>query len=353
MKGKLMMSLAGITTILICFSLGRAAEPIKLTYGNFFATTHGVGVLGSQFCDEIKKRTNGRVEIQYYPGGTLVTAPKVFNGVVQGVADIGLSASNYNMGRFPVFELIGLPLGFPSGWVVTHVNNDLFEKFKPKEWDAVHVLYFHGPGPYLVQTIKKPVKTLEEMKGLKLRGVGALADTEKDLGATPMPLEMADVYESMRRGVIDGIMGPLEQLKGWKTGDIVRYVTACWDVGIGSVFYVVMNKDKWNALPPDIKKIFEEVSDEWAEKTGVMWNKADIEGWEELKKQGGQMISLSPDESRKWVRAVQTQVTDKRKEVISKGFSEKEVNDYLAFIAERIAYWKKAEKDRKIPTVTD
>jgi TRAP-type C4-dicarboxylate transport system substrate-binding protein len=188
---------------------------------------------------------------------------------------------------------------------------------------------------------------------LKLRGVGSLADTEKALGATPMPLEMADVYESMRRGVIDGIMGPLEQLKGWKTGDIVRYVTSCWDVGIGSVFYVIMNKDKWNALPPDVKKIFEEVSQEWAEKTGVMWNKADIEGWEELKKQGGQMIPLAPDESKKWVQAVQTQVTDKKKELVSKGFSEKEVNDYLAFIAERIAYWKKAEKDRKIPTVTD
>ena len=353
MKGKLLLTLVAIPFLLAFFSLGRAAEPIKMTYGNFFATTHAVGVMGSQFCDEIKKRTNGRVEIQYYPGGTLVTAPKVFNGVVQGIADIGLGATNYNMGRFPVFELIGLPLGFPSGWVVGHVNNDFFDKFKPKEWDSVHVLYFHGPGPYLVQTIKKPVKTLEDLKGLKIRGVGALAETEKALGATPIPLEMADVYESMRRGVIDGIMGPLEQLKGWKTGDIVRYVTACWDVGIGSVFYVVVNKDRWDALPADIKKVFSDVAAEWAEKTGVMWNGADLEGLNELKKQGGQMVPLSADESKKWVRAVQSQVTDKKKELVSKGFNEKEIDGYLAYITERIAYWKQVEKERKIPTVSE
>ena len=152
-------------------------------------------------------------------------------------------------------------------------------------------------------------------------------------------------------GVIDGIMGPLEQLKGWKTGDLVKYVTACWDIGIGSAMYVIMNREKWGALPDDIKKIFDEVAAEYAEKTGLMWNAADIEGSDFFKKQGGQLIPLSADESKKWVRAVQSQVADKKKELVSKGFSEKEVDSYLAYIADRIAYWRKVEKERKIRSV--
>jgi TRAP-type transport system periplasmic protein len=351
MKGKLLLTLLGISFLLSSVSLSGAVEPIKMTYGNFFAPTHPSAVLGSQFCEELKKRTNGRVEIQYYPGGTLVTAPKVFNGVVQGIADIGLSVTGYNRGRFPVMDLTGLPLGFPSGWVGGHVTNDLFDKFKPKELDTVHVLYFHGPGPYLIQTVKKPVKTLEDLKGLKLRGTGTLADTIKALGGMPIPLEMGDVYESMRRGVIDGIMGPVEQLRGWKTADLVKYVTACWDVGIGSAFYVIMNKDRWNALPPDIKKIFDDVSAEYAEKYALMWNEEDLKGIEVFKKEGGQVIPLSADESKKWVKAVQSVVTDSKNDLVSKGFTEKEIDGYIAYIKERIAYWKKVEKERKIPTV--
>jgi TRAP-type C4-dicarboxylate transport system substrate-binding protein len=350
MKCKTCSVLLAVSIVLSCFSSSRAADVIKLTYGNYFAPTHQVGVLAGQFCDEIKKRTNGRVEVQYYPGGTLVTASKVFNGVVQGVADIGLGTGSANRGRFPLTELFDLPHGFSSGWVTGQVLNDFTAKYKPKEWEAVHVVYFHSCGPFLVQTIKKPVRNLDDLKGLKMRATSSFAVTMKALGGTPVPLEMADVYESMRRGVIDGIYGPLEQLKGWKTGELVKYVTASWKVGNGSCFYVIMNKDRWNALPPDIKKIFDEVAAQYREKYLRMWNEIDIEGREALKSQGGQIIPLSDAESAKWIKTVQPVVEEHKKELASKGYSAKEVDEYVSFIRERIDYWRKAEKERKIPT---
>lgn len=338
-----------ISFCLMSFSLGHAAEAIKLTYANYFPPTHKIGTLGGQFCDEINKRANGKMQITYHPAGTLATGPKVFNAVVQGVADIGLSAISYNRGRFPVTEALDLPHGFPSGWVSGQVENDFYNKFKPKEWDSVHVLYFHGSGPFLLQTLKKPVKSLEDLKGLKIRAVGGMVDALKYLGATPMPVEMADMYESLRRGVIDGVFGPFEQLKGWKTGELIKYVTTSWKVGVSAVFYVAMNKDKWNSLSPDLKKIFDEVSAEYKEKFLLLWNETDTEGADFLKSQGGQVIPLTDAESARWIEAVQPVVTSYKKSMVSAGHSDKEIDSYISYIKERIEYWRKIEKEKGIP----
>ena len=74
----------------------------------------------------------------------------------------------------------------------------------------------------------------------------------------PMPIEMVDLYEALRRGVVDGNYGPLEQLKGFKIGEVEKYVTASWKVGSVFSFYLVMNKNKWNSLPPDVQKTITE-----------------------------------------------------------------------------------------------
>ena len=107
-------------------------------------------------------------------------------------------------------ESTDLPLGRSDGWVATQVADDFFRKFTPKEWDSVHVLFLSATGPKILYTTKTPVRTLEDMKGLKIRGTGKIADTLKALGASPVPLEMVDVYEALRRGVIDGVMRPAE-----------------------------------------------------------------------------------------------------------------------------------------------
>lgn len=350
MKSKVFAVLLVVSFVLVAVCPVRGAEPIKLTYANFFPPTHRVALLGGQFCEEIKKRTNGRVEISYYPGGTLATGPKVFNAVVQGVADIGLSATTYNRGRFPIMEILDLPHGFPSAWVSGQVQNDFYNKFKPKDWDDVHVLYFHSCGPFLLNTLKKPVKTLEDLKGLKIRGQAGIADTIKALGGTPMPLEQADVYESLSRGVIDGVFGPFEVLKGWKFGELIKYTTVSWRVGVGATFYVVMNNGKWNALSPDLKKIFDEVSSEYKDKYLVMWNEIDIEGRDFLKSKGGQVIPLADAEASRWVKAVQPVLANYKSSMVQKGHSEKEIDGYVSYIQERIGYWSKVEKERKIPS---
>jgi TRAP-type C4-dicarboxylate transport system substrate-binding protein len=326
------------------------AEVIKLKGANYLPVTHPMSVLSGWFCDEVKKRTNGRVDVTYYGGGTLLNPVKMYDGILTGIADIGMSHIDYTRGRFPVMEAFGLPLGFPSGWVATHVSTDFFNKFKPKAWNDVHVLYVTNPGPLVFLMVSKPVKALEDLKGLKIRAVGQMSDVVKSLGGLPVPLQMPDVYDALRRSVIDGVTVDLSTLKYWKFAEVVKYVTASWQLGGGYTFYWVMNKNKWNSLPPDLQKIVTEVADEAREKQAGLWDQMDIEGRDLFKKGGGEVISLSDAEAGKWIKAVEPVIADYKKSMVSKGHKDAEVDEWLKYIKDRIAYWHKEQKSRGLPS---
>jgi TRAP-type C4-dicarboxylate transport system substrate-binding protein len=350
MGKKGLLAIMVVSFLLVVFSVGHAAEAIKLKFSNYFPVTHRFSVLSGQFCDEVKKRTNGRVEMSHYPGGTLTTGPKMFNAVAQGISDLGLGTVVYNRGRFPLTEAQDVPLGFPTAWVGSQVMNDSYAKFKPKEWDSVHPLFFYSVGPWMLHSLKKPVRALEDVRGMKLRSVGRQAESLTALGGTPVPLEMTDVYESLQRGTIDGLVNPAEVLAGWKYGELIKYSTVTYKaVGNAIVFYVIMNKEKYDKLPDDIKKIVEEVSLEFKEKYAVAGNELDIEGIEFLKKHGGQLIYLSDAEVKKWQQATVSVVNDYKKDLLGLGFKQAEIDAYLGYIKERITFWTQKEKERGIP----
>jgi len=348
MRKSITLLLVAVVFVFATHSLTRAAEVIKLKAANYLPVTHPMSQLSGWFCDEIKKRTNGQVEISYYPGGTLLNPVKMYDGVVTGIADLGLSHIQYTRGRFPVMEVFDLPLGFPSGWVATQVATDFYNKHKPTEWNDVNVLYVTPTGPAVLETISKPVKTLEELKGLKIRATGQMTEVIKALGGIPIPLEMPDVYDALRRGVIDGVTVDLSTLKHWKFAEVTKYVTADWQLGTVITFYWVINRSKWNALPPDIQKIFTEVASATREKQAALWNQMDIEGVDLFKSGGGQVIPLSDTEAARWVKAVDPIIGTYKKNMASKGYKETEVDDWLKYITGRIEYWKKLQKERGI-----
>ena len=348
MKKSMSLLLVAVFLVLAAYSFAGAADVIKLKAANYLPVTHKMSLLTAWYCEEVKKRTNGRVEITYYPGGTLLNPVKMYDGVATGIADMGVSHISYTRGRFPVMEVFEQPHGFPSGWVATQVTSDFYNKYQPKEWNDVEVLYINTSGPLIVQTVNKPVKTLEDLKGLKIRATGQMSDVIKALGAVPIPLEMPDVYDSLRRNVIDGITVDLSTLKYWKFAEVVQNVTADWQLGTGYTFYFVINKRKWNALPDDIKKIMSQVALEAKEKQAALWNEMDIEGRDVFKAKGGQVFTLSDAEAAKWIKAVQPIFAGYKKTMAAKGFKEAEVDSWLSYIKERISYWKAEEKKRGV-----
>ena len=343
-----MLLLAVVIFIFATHSLVRGAEVIKLKAANYLPVTHPMSQLSGWFCDEIKKRTNGQVEITYYPGGTLLNPIKMYDGVVTGIADMGLSHIQYTRGRFPVMEVFDLPLGFPSGWVATQAATDFYNKYKPSEWNDVNVFYVTPTGPAVLETASKPVKTLEDLKGIKIRATGQMTEIIKALGGVPIPLEMTDVYDALRRGVIEGVTVDLSTLKHWKFAEVTKHVTADWQLGTVITFYWVMNKSKWNALTPDIQKTFTTVASEAKDKQAALWNQMDIEARDLFKSGGGQVIPLSDSEAARWVKAVEPIIGAYKKNMASKGYKESEVDGWLSYIKERVEYWKKQQRDRKI-----
>lgn len=348
MRKRVMFSLAVVVFISAIHSLVLGADVIKLKAANYLPVTHPMSHLTGWFCDEVKNRTKGQVEITYHAGGTLLSPVKMYDGIVSDIADMGVSHIQYTRGRFPMMEVFDLPLGFPSGWVATQVSTDFFNKYKPAEWKDVHVLYVNTSGPVILQTVSKPVRTLEDMKGLKVRATGRMTEVIKALGAVPIPLEMPDVYDALRRAVIEGILVDLSTLKYWKFAEVVKNVTSTWRLGTGITFYFVMNKGKWDALPPDVQKIFTQVALETKDKQGALWNQMDIEGVDMFKSQGGQIIPLADAEVLRWKKAVEPVVVDYKKSMVSKGYKEADVDGWLKYIGDRIEYWKKQQQDRKI-----
>ena len=125
---KLLPVLLVLALLVVPFSSGCPSTPekIELTYNNFFPPTHYHSILAEEFCKEIEKRTDGRVEITYYAAGGLAPAAETYDAVVEGICDIGMSCLAYTMGRFPASELVDIPHGYPNGWVASKVANDFY-----------------------------------------------------------------------------------------------------------------------------------------------------------------------------------------------------------------------------------
>ncbi|MDM8548674.1 TRAP transporter substrate-binding protein [Desulfobacterales bacterium HSG2] len=304
------------------------AEAIKLTYSCFFPPTHIQSQLADAWSEEVRKRTDGKVKVEYYAGQTLTKAKQCYDGVLEGISDIGFSVFAYTRGRFPVISVVDLPLGYTSGKTATAVINKVYEKFRPKELDNVKVMYLHAHGPGLVHTKGKAVRKLEDMKGLKFRAHGTSAQVVRTLGGTPVPKPMPEAYQMLQKGVVDGGVYPLETNKGWKLGDVTDYCTANFSSAYTSSFFVVMNKDKWNALPADVRETIEQINREWAVKHGEAWDTSDMEGMRYFLDHGNQVIGLDKEESARWKKAVAPIIDNYAKALDQKGFNGREIVDF-------------------------
>ncbi len=349
------LSLAVIVNLSILFpnldNPAFSAKVINLKFANFFPPPAKQSKMCEEFIAEVEKRTDGRIKIRYFAGGSLLKAPGIYKGVVSGIADIGFAHIEYTPGRFSVTGACELPLGYPSAWVSNQVANDFYNKFRPKEWDKVQVLWMHSSNPNVI-ICKKPVRKLEDLKGLTIRAPGIVGNTVAALGATPAPTPMMEVYDAMAKGVIDGVNTPFETLKSFRFAEVAKHVTASWQVGNLYTFYVAMNKNSYNKLSPDLKEIFDRLCGEFKERFALMWNLIDAEGKEFAEKKGVEIIELSPQEAARWKEAAAPVVKNYVKDMVGKGYSEAEVKGWIGFLRERIEYWtaKQIELRIKCPT---
>ncbi len=311
-----------------------AAKTYKLTYSIFFPPMHVQAKTGMEWAAEVERRSGGRLQIAVHPGGTLTKADQCWQGVLGGISDLGMSCFAYTPGRFPLLEALDLPLGWPDGLTATRVATALAAKYNPAEIQGAKILYVHAHGPGILAT-KKPVRALEDLKNLKIRGTGLSAGIATALGATAVGMPQPETYDALQKGVVEGTFCPVETLKGWKQGEVVEFVTDTKAIGYTTAMFVAMNQKSWDALPADLQQILVDVSAEFVDKHGEAWNQADAEGLEFVQGLNREIIALSADEEARWKAAVEPIVAKYLAQTAEKGLPGADfLKDAQALIAE-------------------
>jgi len=274
------------------------AKTIELTYANFPPPGTFPHVQMERWVKEVEKRSNGKVKIKTFPGGSLLGGKNMVDGIIAGQADIGCTSTAYQPGRFPVLNATALPLGIPNGLVGSKVLMGLFKKYNPPSFDKLKVLTLFTNSPSNIMS-KGPLPTLASLKGVNLRASGGAAQILKAWGANQVGMPMPATPEALQKGVVQGLFSSVEVMKDFKFAEYCKYVTLT-DTGIYP-FAVFMNLDKWNSLPKDVKELLDGMFTEQGEWTGkyVDDHAAEALAWSE-EKYGVKVFELSAEEKAKF-----------------------------------------------------
>jgi TRAP-type C4-dicarboxylate transport system substrate-binding protein len=295
------------------------AATYNFTYSTFFPPTHIQTKVPEAWAKEIEELSKGQIKIQIFTGGSLTPAPQIYDGVVKGISDFGLSVLAYSPGRFPVLAAVDNPFGYPNAFVATRVINELNKKFQPKELSDVHVCYLFAHGPGLLHTVNKPVKKLEDVAGLKIRATGTSQLIVRAMGAAPVSMSQGETYDALKKNIADGTLVPVEALEGFKQGEVLKYTTLTYSSGYSQGFFVAMNQKKWDSLPPDLQKIITDVSKKYENVTAKAWEDSDESGRQFCLKLGHEFIKLPDEESAKFKAAMKPVFEEYIKQVKEKG----------------------------------
>ncbi|RJS61912.1 TRAP transporter substrate-binding protein [Bacillus sp. PK3_68] len=239
--------------------------PIKLTYAFFAPANTFPAVQMEEWKKQLEERTNGKVKVELFHGGSLLEANNMYDGVASGTADIGLTSTSYEPGRFPLLAISDMPSGYKNATVASKVVADLVEQYPPEALKDFKIITTFATEPAYIQS-KKPISSLKDLKGKQLRIAGALTPIMEKLGAAPVGMSQAEVPEALQTGIVDGYVSSREILKDSKLAEMVGYTT---DYPLAlNTFIAVMNKDKWDSLPKDVQQVIDELNREMTDFTG-------------------------------------------------------------------------------------
>lgn len=283
-----------------------AEKPVSLRLAHFFPATHPTETeLVQGLATALDQATNGRIKIVSYPGQTLLAAPEIYDGVVTGIADIGISCFSYTRGRFPLLEVFELPgVTYKSSAAASRVAWEGIQALNPAEVSDTVLLMVLATGPGDLFT-KSPVRTLEDLNGLEIRATGLSAKTLSALGAIPVAMPQSDAYEALSRGLVKGNLSPIEVLQGWKHAEVTDYLTRTPFL-YNTLFFVTMNQRVWEGLDAQLQEQIRSVSATLFEDVAAgLW---DLQNEAALKyavqETGQQVITLSAEETERWTELV-------------------------------------------------
>jgi TRAP-type transport system periplasmic protein len=346
MKGLIVLSmalvwLAGSVLGLSAVPAQAAEKAIELTMTYHFPPGSVEDQDLQRWARKAEADSKGRIVIKTFAGSVLVTAFETYSSVAKGVADIGVGF-RYGVGAPFTDELFSMGFfGTPSVAVSTKVVEDLVKKYPKeyqKEWGDTKILRIMAdPGSYL-STRNKPVRVPEDMKGLELRApIRQAIELAKGVGAKPVSMPPSDFVLGMQKGTVDGGFVGGVTLRTFKLVPPTKYYT---DVALytAPTWYMVMNLNKWKALPADLQKVLEE-SNVWGKQETAKMNDTEVKNAREwYVKNGMQILTLTPQELKIWRDYAFSRYGIVAKEMDAKGYPASEA---LKYAQERVEFYSK------------
>ena len=283
------------------------------------------------WADRVMKQSNGRIKIQIYPSMQLGgTPPQIFDQVKDGITDIGWTVAGYSAGRFPAFEVFELPFMINSAsgssralWEYVQTN-----KLDKTEFKDVKLLAVHQHDEPHFHMVDKPIKTLADLKGMKVRAATRI--TNKLLaafGATPVGMPITQVADALSKGVINGALLPWEVIPSIKVHELVKYHSEIDPKSpwlFSAVFVFAMNKEKYASLPPDLRKIIDDNSGpELSMSIGKMADEEAIPSRKQAVDRGNTFNTIPLSELESWHKVAQTVTDDWIKDLDKRGLDGK------------------------------
>ncbi|MGF0540712.1 TRAP transporter substrate-binding protein [Agrobacterium sp. ES01] len=232
-----------------------AASATELKLADFQPPTHFVVKdVYDPFAATISEKTGGDVTVKVFMGGELGPGPaEQYSRALDGVTDISFGLPGYTASNFPETLLTELPgvISADTGTEKMLENMDMLSN----EYKRVVLLGIWNNAPNLIFTGSKPIRSLEDLKGLKIRVPSRNAGLVVEAwGGSPVSMPAPDIYNAMQTGVIDGAMTDATTLGAFKLAEVTKYITMGMDTTISS-FFLVMNRDSFGSLSDDQQKI--------------------------------------------------------------------------------------------------
>jgi TRAP-type transport system periplasmic protein len=300
-----------------------AAEQIKLNFVSDYPERHP-GVVGAfkPWIKEVEEKSGNRVKFTFFTPNALVPQKDGYDSTVSGMVDVLTGFPPNTPGKFPLCSVTELPFVATGSVATARVIWELNKKYPEwrKQFEETKLLWHWSGDISQLHTTKKLVKTVNDIKGMKIIGITPSAiERIKLLGGNPVEMSIMDIFMALERGMADGVILPFAAVRSIKVSDVAKYHTILnMDT---AAFYAVMNKNKFNGLPTDIQKIFEETT---GEKMGMMTSKAIQEtsaADRQWMKDNGHTIYELPETERAKMAAILKPINEKWvKDMEAKGY---------------------------------
>lgn len=276
--------------------LGTAQAQTKLKWAHVYETSEPFHKYSVWAGEEIKKRTNGKYEIQVFPASSLGKEADINQGLTLGTVDIILSGASFAGRSYQPLAVSYFPFIFRDAehqlkYAKSDVFKELAKGYDDKTGNHITALNYYG-ARHVTSSAARPVAKPEDMKGLKIRVPDAPAYLAfpKSLGANATPIAFAEVYLALQNGTVDAQENPLPTIEAKKFYEVQKNISLTGHI-VDSLLTIVSGQ-LWGKLSADEKKIFTEVMQEAAEKTGREIIASEARLVDEFKKKGNNVITV-------------------------------------------------------------